>query len=139
MRYIITALLFTVFTVTGFSQTAKIEGKITDSKTGQPLAGVSVSIAASNKGVITNQDGHFIISISSVTPQSVRISSIGYKTKLIENIQTSAGQVISLDVVLETAAKMEEAIVIKTTLVFLSGDLLMVSAETTCATVFVFF
>ena len=115
MRYIITALLFTVFTVTGFSQTAKIEGKITDSKTGQPLAGVSVSIAASNKGVITNQDGHFIISISSVTPQSVRISSIGYKTKLIENIQTSAGQVISLDVVLETAAKMEEAIVIKTT------------------------
>ena len=115
MRYIITSLLFTVFTIAGFSQTAKIEGKITDSKTGQPLTGVSVSIAGSDKGVITNQDGHFIISINSVTPQSLRISSIGYKTKIIEKIESAPGQVINLDVVLETAAQMGEEIIIKTT------------------------
>jgi hypothetical protein len=37
-------LLFILFSVKGFSQTGKIEGKITDSKSGQPLNGVSVSI-----------------------------------------------------------------------------------------------
>jgi outer membrane receptor protein involved in Fe transport len=115
MRYFITLILITLFSINGFSQTGKIEGKITDSKTSQPLSGVSVSISGNDKGVISDQDGHFVISAGSVTPQSIRVSSVGYKTKLIENVEVAASQVINLDIVLETAAKTEEEIVIKTT------------------------
>jgi outer membrane receptor protein involved in Fe transport len=115
MRYIITLLLIILFSLNGFSQSGKIEGKITDSKTGQPLSGVSVSTAENDKGVITNQDGRFVITINSVTPKSIRISSVGYKTKIIERVEVSANQLINLDVVLETAAKTEEEIIIKTT------------------------
>ncbi len=115
MRYIITLLLFTLLSIKGFSQTGKVEGKITDSKSGQPLSGVSVSIPGNDKGVITDQDGHYTISIKSVGAQSIKISSVGYKTKLIENIEVAASQVINLDVILETAAKTEEEIIIKTT------------------------
>ena len=61
MRYIITLLFITLFFINGFSQTGKIEGKITDSKTSQPLSGVSVSISGNDKGVISDQDGHFVI------------------------------------------------------------------------------
>ncbi|HXS57298.1 MAG TPA: TonB-dependent receptor [Hanamia sp.] len=115
MRNIITLLLFTLLSIKGFSQTGKVEGKITDSKSGLPLSGVSVSIPGNDKGVITDQDGHYTISIKSVGAQSIKISSVGYKTKLIENIEVAASQVINLDVVLETAAKTEEEIIIKTT------------------------
>ena len=115
MRYIITSLLFAMVTISGFSQTAKIEGKITDVKTGQPLTGVSISIAASGKAAVTNQDGHFIISVNAATPLSLMISSVGYKSKIIENVRVAANEVINLDIVLETAAKTEEEIVIKTT------------------------
>jgi outer membrane receptor protein involved in Fe transport len=115
MRYTISLLLFTLFAIKGFSQTGKVEGKITDSKTGQPLSGVSVSIAENDKGVITDQDGRFIITLNSVNPKSIRISSIGYKTKIIEKVEVAANQVVSLDVVLETAVKTEEEIIIKTT------------------------
>ncbi len=115
MRYIILPFMTLLFFINGFSQPGKIEGKITDSKTSQPLSGVSVSISGNDKGVISDQDGHFVISAGSVTPQSIRVSSVGYKTKLIENVEVAASQVINLDIVLETAAKTEEEIVIKTT------------------------
>lgn len=114
MRYIITSLLFAMVAISGFSQTAKIEGKVTDVQTGQPLTGVSVSIAESNKAAITDQDGYFIISVNAETPQSLMISSVGYKSKIIENIVVAANQVINIDIVLETAVKTEQEIIIKT-------------------------
>lgn len=115
MRNIITLLLFTLISFEGFSQDGKVDGKITDSKTGQPLSGVSVSVTGNDKGVITDQDGHYTITIASATPKSIRISSVGYKTKVIENVEVAANTLINLDVVLETAAKTEEEIVIRTT------------------------
>src|SRR5665647_633444 len=116
MRYFISLFIITLFSINSFAQSGKVEGKITDFKTGQLLSGISVSIVGNDKGVITNQDGHFIITISSGTPQSIRISSVGYKTKVIENVQVAANEVINLDIVLETSIKTEEEIVIKTTL-----------------------
>ena len=115
MRNIVTLLLFTFISLKGFSQDGKIDGKITDSKTGQPLSGVSVSVTGNDKGVITDQDGHYTISVNSATPKSIKISSVGYKTKVIENVEVAANTLINLDVVLETAAKTEEEIVIRTT------------------------
>jgi len=115
MKFIITLFLLIVFTIKGFSQTGKVAGKVTDSKTGQPVSGASISISENDKGVISDQDGHFVINISSVTPPSIRISSVGYKTKLIENVEVAANQLINLDVVLETTAKTEQEIVIRTT------------------------
>ena len=115
MRNIITLFLFTLISFEGFSQHGKIDGKITDSKTGQPLSGVSVLVIGNDKGVITDQDGHYNITIASATPKSIKISSVGYKTKLIENVEVAANTLINLDVILETAAKTEEEIIIKTT------------------------
>ena len=115
MRNIITLFLFTLISFEGFSQDGKIDGKITDAKTGQPLSGISVSVTGNEKGVITDQDGHYTISINSATPKSLRVSSVGYKTKIIENVEVAANTLINLDVVLEIAAKTEEEIVIKTT------------------------
>ena len=115
MRYIITLFILIVFSLKGFSQNGKVEGKITDSKTSQPLSGISITVDSDKQGVVTDIDGRFVISISAVAPHVVRISSVGYKTKEVENITVAPNQVINLDAVLEIAAKSEDEIVIRTT------------------------
>jgi iron complex outermembrane recepter protein len=58
-----------------------ITGKITDSKTGTPLSGVTVKSKSSKAGTQTNNDGIFKIQAS--TGDVLEISSIGYKTQKI--------------------------------------------------------
>ncbi|MGN6539287.1 MAG: carboxypeptidase-like regulatory domain-containing protein, partial [Ginsengibacter sp.] len=64
MRYIITLLLITFFSLKVFSQNAKVEGKVTDSRTNQPIAGASVVVDNSN-GTTTGMDGNFSLLLSS--------------------------------------------------------------------------
>jgi outer membrane receptor protein involved in Fe transport len=115
MRYIITLLLFILFSVKGFSQTGKVEGRVTDALTGQPLSGASITVAGSNKGVISDQDGHYEITVGADASQSIRVSSIGYKTKTIESVVAPANQLLHMDLIMESAAKTEQEIIIKTT------------------------
>lgn len=115
MRYITYLLFCTFFSLTAFSQSGKVEGKITDSKTGKPLTGVSITVSGNNKGVATDLDGRFVITLAASKPHTIRVSSVGYQTKDVENVEVSANAIINLDVVLEAASKTEAEIVIKTT------------------------
>ena len=115
MRYFTYSLLFIFLSLRGYSQTGKVEGKITDSKSGSPLSGISVALAGNSKGTATDIDGRFVLIIPAAKPQVIRISSVGYQTKEIENVEVGANALINLDVVLETAAKTEAEIVIRTT------------------------
>ncbi len=114
MRYLITLFITALLFFNGYSQTGKIEGRVTDSKTGQALSGVSI-VVENEKGVITDQDGNFSITINSTKLRSIKISSVGYKTKLVENVEIEANSLITLDIVLETLAKTEEEVIIRTT------------------------
>jgi iron complex outermembrane receptor protein len=57
-----------------------ISGKITDSKTGSPLSGVTVKVKSTKKGTSTNNDGVFKISANK--DDILEITSVGYKTRL---------------------------------------------------------
>lgn len=74
----------------------EIEGVVTDSATGEPLAGVSIMVKGGKAGTITDASGHFKLSV----PEDavLVISSIGYRGKEIEtdsdsNIQISLSAV----------------------------------------------
>ena len=114
MRYLITLLLITFFSVKVFSQDVKVEGKITDSRTSQPIAGASISVDNTTKGTITGMNGNFDLSLSPGVSHIITVSFVGYKTKEISDITVTPGQVLTLNVVLEIAAKTEEAIIIRT-------------------------
>ncbi len=62
------------------AQTKIISGKVTDSKDGSPLAGVSVIPKGSTKGTTTGADGIFHISVSPQTSVLV-FSSVGFGTQ----------------------------------------------------------
>src|SRR6187399_2026508 len=71
-------LLF--ISITGFSQEKVITGKITDSKDGSALPGVSVTAKGSSTGTSTGTDGTFRLSVPSSTTTLV-ISSVGFATQ----------------------------------------------------------
>ncbi len=62
-------------------QTVNISGRVTDMSTGEPMAGVNISIPSLFKGTVTNNDGYFFLQVSGVElPVSIRVSMVGYRT-----------------------------------------------------------
>jgi hypothetical protein len=115
----ITRFHFLIFLLSCLSQNAiaqngKIEGKITDAKTNVAIPGVSIAVDTDSRGAITDVDGHFMITASPGN-HILTITSIGYKTKEISDVVIIAGKITNQNIILETAIKTEEEIVIKTT------------------------
>jgi hypothetical protein len=69
-------LLCVLFTLTSFSQTKTITGKVTDDK-GSPLQGVTVTVKGSRTGTSTDASGAFSISVPDGS-RSLTVSSVGY-------------------------------------------------------------
>jgi hypothetical protein len=104
-----------ILSFNAFSQSGKIEGRITDSKTNQPVQGVSVILNSDSHGVITDMDGRFSLTASTGVSHIVTASSVGYKTKEISEVIIPNNETLILNIILESAAKTEQEIIIKTT------------------------
>ncbi|QNR85051.1 TonB-dependent receptor [Pedobacter riviphilus] len=79
-------LLFSVFLLTVFSSSAQqskmITGTVTDQKTGETLAGVSISIKGTAKGgVTTRAQGEYSISVPADQPAVLVFRYVGYHAK----------------------------------------------------------
>ncbi len=91
-----------------------IAGRVTDTDTGEPLPGVNVIVVGTSFGAATDNDGRYRISGLGAKEYSVRVSFIGFETKLFTGIRVQNGQTTTLDVVIEPAVLStdEEIIVI---------------------------
>ncbi len=67
---------------TTYGQASDISGKITDSATGYPLSGVSITIKGTSTGTISNEKGFFHLKTVVVNP-ILLISFVGYKNETI--------------------------------------------------------
>lgn len=86
-----------------------VEGKITDAKSGLPVAAASVTVVGvkNNAGVSTDESGNFTIKVNSAKAK-LMCSAVGYKSQLIElNGKTSIA--IKLEVM---AAVLDDIVVI---------------------------
>lgn len=99
-------ILLLILTQSAFSQKT-ITGKVTDSKDGSPLAGVSVLAKGSGTGTQTKTDGSFSLSVPSNT-SAIVISSVGYASQEI-----SIANKTSVDVLLvASGASLNEVVVV---------------------------
>jgi outer membrane receptor for ferrienterochelin and colicin len=114
MRFtlLLTFLLTTGFY--GFTQNHKIEGKVTDSKTGLPLTGVSVTLKNSTRGVSTNNDGRYVIGVND-TAQTTLVFSYNGVIKEVEGIELVSGRITNQDVELDQLTKTESEVVVRST------------------------
>ena len=76
MKYI-----FYLFLLTFSNQVLaqNLQGKVTDGNTGDGIPFASVSIVGSNFSTVTNENGDFVIKISSL-PSKIRASHVSYNT-----------------------------------------------------------
>jgi len=78
----IVPILFLIIlgTLTAFAQRTVVTGTITDSRTKQALAFVTVGFAGTTVGANTNSSGAYVLSTSNLTYNKIQVSFIGYKT-----------------------------------------------------------
>ncbi len=112
MKSLILGLSFILPALFSFAQKGKIEGKVTDAKTGQALAGVSVINKSSKKGTATNVEGRYVLDIEGETKVSL-IFSYNNVTQQIDDIELKNGAVTTQDLSLTQKEKTEEGVVVR--------------------------
>ncbi|SDD82189.1 TonB-dependent receptor domain-containing protein [Niabella drilacis] len=97
VRLLLTGLLIVLGNAV-FSQ--NITGKITNSVTGEPVAGATLLIEGSNKGAISESDGAFRLNVGTNKTAAIKVTALNYITQTIQYRQGSyvadSGLVISL-------------------------------------------
>ncbi|NNE70609.1 MAG: TonB-dependent receptor [Rhodothermales bacterium] len=80
-----------------------ISGRITDGDTGESLIGVNVIVTGTSFGAATDFDGNYSIPSLRAGEYAVRVSYIGFETKLFTGIVVTNGETTRLDVTLVAA------------------------------------
>ena len=80
-----------------------VQGKIVDANTKETLISVNVIVVGTASGAATDFDGNYVISNLSAGEYSLKVSYIGYETKLFTGIRVENGQATTLDIELEEA------------------------------------
>lgn len=88
----------------------KVSGKVVNEKN-EPLAGVSVKIKGQDRGVSTDVEGRYTLTLATGQTYELEFSAVGYETKSITDVQSS-GQATELNVVLTIKAKEGENVVV---------------------------
>ena len=101
--------VFTVFPWSVWAQTdrANLEGTITDSS-GAIISGAKVKITAVEtlltQEKTSNSSGHYRFPGVPIGVYTIEVSSTGFKTKLIEDVELQVGETHTTDVILEVGA-----------------------------------
>ncbi|MDA3861936.1 MAG: TonB-dependent receptor [Melioribacteraceae bacterium] len=88
-------LLFSVFTFAG--TTGKIAGKINDGTNNEPLIAANIFVVGTSYGAATDMDGNYFIINLPPGVYQLRISMIGFATKLISGVRVSVDQTTKID------------------------------------------
>lgn len=103
---LLSCLCFAV--IMAYAQTKTITGKVTDQKTGQPLAGVTVSIRGGTVGTQTKEDGTFSLTVPSNT-RTITFSSIGYGET---EASVANSSVVNIALGPGTSSRLDEVVVV---------------------------
>jgi hypothetical protein len=94
-------------------KTTKVSGKVTDALSGSPLVGASVIIEGSSKGTRTDVEGNFFLNTEVNKSLSLKISSVGYQTKVVSDVQVT-DNIAPLTIAMERATGDLNSVVVRT-------------------------
>ncbi len=93
--------------------TGKIVGTVIDKSTKEPLIGANVLLVGTSLGSLTDLDGNYMILNVPPGIYSVRVSMIGYKTLITEDVKLSIDMTTTLNIALQqTVLQTDEAVTV---------------------------
>lgn len=96
LKQIVLSILSLIL-ATSVSAQINVEGRVTDKLSGEPLIGVTVQVKGTGTGTVTDIDGHYTISATSLNRATLVFSMLSYSSKEIQVSNATKRQ----DVVLE--------------------------------------
>src|SRR5687768_17450550 len=114
LRYLVPVLIVGMLSAADLgaqASTGTVTGRVVDSTTRQPLAGVSVVIEGTQRGTVTASDGGFRIGGVPAGSQSVRARRIGYNSQM-QSVTVGTGATATVQFALIPAASIIEGVVV---------------------------
>jgi hypothetical protein len=100
------------FAITVSAQQVSVSGKVIEEGNNSPISGAVVELVEGGKKVVTDVEGRFFFKLDIGKKYSVKVSALGFSTKLVSEIVPESGA--NIDVLLTRAkAKELEGIVIR--------------------------
>ncbi|MHA8106835.1 TonB-dependent receptor [Aquirufa sp. 5-AUSEE-100C1] len=114
MKSIYVFLLLTFTTFSGLAQDGgTIRGTIKDSKTKEDIIGATILVQGINKGAATDVNGFFSFGKLPAGSYSLKVSFVGYESKIYEGVKVEPNQVTELNLSLaEESATLAEVKVV---------------------------
>lgn len=103
LRSVFFPLFFIAFISSAQAQSGKLTGKIINEKN-EPLSGVSIKITGATGGTSTDLEGRFTLILSAGKKYELEVSTIGYETKTISDVEVLSGQLNELNITLQIKA-----------------------------------
>ncbi|MHA4843757.1 TonB-dependent receptor domain-containing protein [Flavitalea antarctica] len=88
------------FSVLISAQTIRLDGKVINSKN-EAIANATIEIPLINKSIAADIEGRFSFNLEAGKKYLINVSSAGYNSKIIEDVQVKAGADNSINIVLE--------------------------------------
>ena len=100
-KYTNLIILFLTLSGAAFAQEGTLRGTIKDAKTKEDIIGATILVQGINKGAATDINGFFSFAKLPVGSYSLKISYVGYDSKIYEGVKVEAGQVTDLNLSIE--------------------------------------
>jgi hypothetical protein len=85
-------------------EAGKVQGRVTDAASGQPIAGAQITIAGTRLGNISNAEGFYFINNVPAGLHDINTQFIGYQAVTVREQRVLAGQTITVDFKLTQSA-----------------------------------
>jgi len=106
--YLLISFLLVCFFVS--AQNVKLNGKVINAKN-ESVPGATISVQGLNRPIAADVEGRFSILLESGKQYAITVSSVGYTTKLVEEVTVKIKEENELTIVLETKSTLAEVVV----------------------------
>lgn len=114
MKTLITLLVCICIGYGAYAQTGTLRGTVLDDQSRRPLMGATIEVlnVQPARGVISNEDGAFLLEDVSVGRIAIRVSYLGYETLTLPSVEITSGKQAVVRVLLKESFYALEEIVI---------------------------
>ncbi len=98
MKYLYFIILLIIPSIVSLAQVGQIKGKVTNEINNESLPFSNIFIDGTDYGASSDFDGNYIISGLKPGIYRLTVSSLGFDTKITEEIQVSPGRIVNLDI-----------------------------------------